>query len=303
MRWKNELNKSIKKYSNILIILSDPGGCNFLKPAVGYLNHLGKECTIILEGWAKKNINNLEASNESILNFKKFDCVFLTQQVDLKRMSRNLELAKKVGAYYFFSDAWSDIGKIFLKMNELKFFPKQIYVPDQMAKKIQKKSMQRNNLEEYIDFLKVFGNPYFESFQKKIKEIHLNNQEKKVKKQIFFISDPCGRLFGYTWKDSIIQAKIFRDKYYKDYKIIFRPHPKQTRKKVENFINSQNLKNIEVDDENLEFYFYTSQEIWGMTSVICMYAIKFKKNVRVFQPNRNQLGKFASNLYIDEFLL
>ena len=161
----------------------------------------------------------------------------------------------------------------------------------------------RNNLEEYIDFLKVFGNPYFESFQKKIKEIHLNNQEKKVKKQIFFISDPCGRLFGYTWKDSIIQAKIFRDKYYKDYKIIFRPHPKQTRKKVENFINSQNLKNIEVDDENLEFYFYTSQEIWGMTSVICMYAIKFKKNVRVFQPNRNQLGKFASNLYIDEFLL
>tara|TARA_B100000989_G_scaffold295924_1_gene278022 strand:- start:242 stop:1123 length:882 start_codon:yes stop_codon:yes gene_type:complete len=290
MKWKIKIKNLEKSYTRFFVFFSDPGGYNFLKPVIPLL---GSKTFCIFEGWASKINNNKDISFSNI-DLRKNDCIFLTQQTDIKKMRKNIKILKKYDTY-FFCDSWNEISTILNEFEKQNFYPKKIFVSDKFAKKIVLCSTNSIALKKRVY---VFGNPFFEIFKKKVKK----KFQEKTKKTIYFILDPETKNIGYTWKESISYALKLREYAYKNYKIIFRPHPKQEIFQLKSFLEENNVKNFEVTVDSLEYFFATSEEIWGITSVLCMFAIKLNKIVKLFQPNRNNLGKSLSNSLMDEYI-
>src|SRR5690606_19732642 len=104
-------------------------------------------------------------------------------------------------------------------------------------------------------------------------------------------------VLGFDWQSALDEAvKCFR-KDYQDSTLLIKPHPRQDVSDVKHYLNASEIpENVSlVEESEGEPFIALSDEIWGMTTVLLVVALKAGKPIKVFMPGRTEAGARESN--------
>jgi len=191
----------------------------------------------------------------------------------------------KVIAYL---DHWTNYKNRFFKNNEY-YFPDEIWVGDEKAYKIAKKTFN-------IKVKKI--NNYYLDYIKKEFECKFTKNKKLLKKtNILYVTEPTSKVKNNQWKlnkydyDEFSSLIFFLNKIkfiYKDFKIRLKTHPAENPKKY-NYILKKYNYNIQINKtSNLINEIKNSEVVVGCNTLALYLAIVAKKNVLCSIPTKQR---------------
>ena len=191
----------------------------------------------------------------------------------------------KVIAYL---DHWTNYKNRFFKNNEY-YFPDEIWVGDEKAYKIAKKTFN-------IKVKKI--NNYYLDYIKKEFECKFTKNKKLLKKtNILYVTEPTSKVKNNQWKlnkydyDEFSSLIFFLNKIkfiYKNFKIRLKTHPAENPKKY-NYILKKYNYNIQINKtSNLINEIKNSEVVVGCNTLALYLAIVAKKNVLCSIPTKQR---------------
>ena len=274
---------------SIILSASDPGGANAVLPLVQPLSKKF-DLHIILGGvgkgiFKKSGVKFIDGDRLGKMELGRLIAKFhpdlflagssFGHTVD----KRILGLLKGKAKTIYILDFWSNYWQRFSsnRIKDFKYLPDLICVMDDLAK--------REMIKEGFDskILKVTGNPYFDSFSKKV------GSRLEEKNRILFVSQPyssgekeVATNFGYNELSSLADIMAVL-KSFGSYKLVIRPHPKDNPKKFYKIIKEN--KNFSLDnDADAGLSIAKADIIVGMNSTMLLQAALAGKKVISYQP-------------------
>jgi hypothetical protein len=191
----------------------------------------------------------------------------------------------KVIAYL---DHWTNYKNRFFKNNEY-YFPDEIWVGDEKAYKIAKKTF---NIK-----VKKINNYYLDYIKKEFEYKFTKNKKLLKKTNILYVTEPTSKVKNNQWKlnkydyDEFSSLIFFLNKIkfiYKDFKIRLKTHPAENPKKY-NYILKKYNYNIQINKtSNLINEIKNSEVVVGCNTLALYLAIVAKKNVLCSIPTKQR---------------
>ena len=324
--------KYLKGFNNIVFYCSDPGAYGVLK-AVYEAKTEDKDVFWLLEGWAKENALVGDGLKVCFSDILKFDpdgtVVVIGGQIDCKKTIETFEKCKKHGIYsIFIFDHWANFSRQFFDPDSGKVsFPNKILLMDEIARNILLRDIQSINaslVSECRARISIVGHPYIDGEVEKLKNLK-KAEILKIKEKwnpegnylISFLSEPIQKAFGqdkdkkpalgfneFTVLDYL--SGFLRNKYPdKNIKVLVKPHPRENKGKLKEYLKKCfDLEWELAENATLREVIAVSDEIYGMTSLALILAMKAGKKVASLQPGRNNRArKEQNNPYIESILL
>lgn len=313
-------NKCIKG-ENFYFYAADPGAVSILEPIEKFFKKKDKKTHWFFEGWAANNI--YKENSDFLVQGKKFpqfnsskrSFLFMGQQTDYKLAnSRLLETLNQNLFTIFVSDHWKDISPNFCNNNKI-IIPDLIWVPDDVAHNFQKSNLRRLGVpdSEISKKLWVFGHPGIEKKINKINNIRCIEVD-TIRREyncdgsvIFMVLDPFEEAtkeeLGFDWKSSLKAAVNYLKANKPEASLLIKAHPRQNIDIIREFVDNLYYSNLKVvKHECIEPFVAVAEEVWGISSLVLIVALKLNKPIRVFVPNASPLGLLHINAHIYPFI-
>lgn len=326
LNWRDRIKDLVWCYDRIYFYSSDPGATAVLKPVYVEAQKQEKAAEWYVEGWSTHAYlpNAVYISDKNDFLKPEGDiarqAIIMGQQVNYQRAYKNLAYFKELGLEtIFISDHWKGIAKHF-KPSEKDgiVLPDCIYVPDQVAYDAQIQAFSEIGISEDIscDILKIFVHPGLEQSLERIKSYDKKQLEGfrhkyDVKKNLIVMMLDCIqdheiRYYGFNWKTAFEQAYAYlKEHYTPDTTLLIKPHPRQDEYDVSNYLQKycedDQLRLVEEKDG--ELFVAMADEIWGITTILLVVALKAGKTIKVFMPERTENGVKESNKHIEPYVI
>ena len=325
--YEQKIEKLILSYDKLYLYSADPGATAVLKPLHSIAQRKRKFVNWFVEGWAKgANLPAsvcLETDNFRMPQFASSSRVamFMGQQVEFDRAYNRLSQFKESGfETIFISDHWKEINKSFkLSDNHNLILPDLFLVPDELAYKIQKNSLEQlgaskvqisKMLRRFVHLGLINSIQKIESLKKADAKFIKDKYEIYDSERIIVMMLDCilpeeKKKIGFDWRTSLQLAIEHFSLNEPEAQLLVKPHPRQSRLDVENFVlsYSSNKKIKVVEEKDPEPFVLIANEVWGITSILLVLALKVDKPIKSFMPNRTELGKRESNEHIEPFVI
>ena len=251
-------------------------------------------------------------------------CVFLGSQTDFSATHRAIEFCRLHGLFcVFLFDHWCNYAEHFLntRTNEI-FLPNLICVPDEPAERgLREKLSLGLEQANKPPVIQAVGHPAIEAGVKRIQEIDPKQSQRtreslgaKDKKLYLFLLEPiCGdfslkredrEFLGYT--EYTILEYFLEHFCEDDAKLLLKPHPRQDVEDLKRFVDKRfGAREIDYQwtgEEPLESLIAVADEVFGITTVALIMAIKAGKPVWSLQVGRNERAKKFSNVHLESHL-
>ncbi|HDY87002.1 MAG TPA: hypothetical protein ENH82_02675 [bacterium] len=318
----------ITTFEKIHFYCVDPGAFAVLNPVYEAKKNDRVDIRWILDGWCrnnKKEISFIELStfeNSYRCKLNKDVCLVLGSQTSFKSTQDVIGYCRENGIYsIFLFDHWGNYLSHFYDYEKSKLYlPNKICVIDDVSKK-SLVSVLTPLLEDknYINNIVVVGHP---GVEKSVADIHNISKKEKVsirnkigagnKKVILFLSEPIEKDLdgksGLGYTEYSILTYFFNNFALYNAKVLIKPHPRQDIKALRSFLANE-INHMEIDYElaeglSLEEFIAVSDEVFGITTMALVIALKAGKKIKSIQVGRNEnanktLDKiFAGNLVI-----
>ena len=305
----------LSQYNLVFIYISDPGEYNLIKLALSILKKNKIKFHLICSHWAEKNIKEKYLSENDakkiFLNTtEKNTLLILGPKIHFEQTHNWIMMSKQkdIDSAFFFNH-WKHYNEHFPIENGKRIYSNYIFFPDKLAlDSFLKTNKNINSITSTFTQMEV--ERIFQSVKKKsLTKKTLFKKTFSSKKIILFLFDPepvNKKLYpGYNTVSTLRHLKKFIEQNFNDCFFIFRAHPRQDQKLVKNLLQKYLSKNNWIIDNKSDVsdLFHISKEIWGMTTVLLVAALKLKKKIISFQINRNRLGIELSNPYIEPFTI
>lgn len=270
------------------IVASDAGAAEILS---FFAKKNKNEYNYLLKGTAKKifkkNLGNFKTTSfkESLKKTKLYICGTGWQSdIHIEIIKATRFKGTKVIAYL---DHWTNYKKRFLK-NKKYYFPDEIWVGDEEAYKIAKKTF---NIK-----IKKKTNFYLTHIKKKIKDKFVEKKKLSKTINILYVTEPTSKvknklkLYKYDY-DEFSSLSFFLDKIkflYKNFKIRLKTHPSESLKKYDNILKKYDYNIKACSSENLLNEIKKSDIVVGCNTLALHIALEAKKDVLCSIPTKQK---------------
>lgn len=289
--WHNFL----RQFPKINLFTVDPGAyavAEILKPMIIDIGNYGGW---FAEGWSAMFNSELRGMRELLNELTADQALIIGSQVCYTQTHELIRLAKQKRAYSIFVfDHWKNYGQHFCP----DLMPDKIIVPDLKGKYDLLSSIGKN----YSERVDVLPHVSIEAGATRIKKM-------KCRKPgtIAFLLDPTVQSddLGYDWQSVLLLLPSVVERYAPNSKILIKPHPRQNHHEIINFIQllKTEKNNYNITELDTEILIACVDEVWGMTTIALITALKADKQIRSIQIGRNLKGIAASNYLIEPFLV
>jgi len=288
--------------SVVILSSSDPGGGNSIIPLVKTLEDNGHKVISVIGGKSRDiwKHNGCDYIDGDIFSDALIKNVFQEYKPDLIVCSTSvgLTIEKKITLHakkehiptLSVLDFWSNYWKRFSSPDKKDF----IYLTDHVCimDEVAKKEMIQDGFDENV--LYVTGNPHFDHFADGIESTSEDSE------RLLFISQPLSELenhdsfIGYGYDEIEVLSDIIGilQTINYNYKLVLRPHPKETPSKFDAFIGDRICISDEID---IKCDISLSGLIIGMSSSVLLQATVAGKKILSYQPNLKGDDPLVSN--------
>lgn len=323
--WREEVRNLVSRYDNIYFYSTDPGATAVIEPIYQESQKVGKANTWFVEGWAAHaylpKSQYISGNQEFFIanSSAQKQAVIMGQQVNFERAHSRLKHFKNSGVdTVFISDHWKNIAEIFAPPGTNEYIlPNHLFVPDNIAYDLQINSLTKHgiNKKDIENSLKII--PHI-GVGRSVEQIHSFTNESlrhlKVKYSargwIIVMMLDCiqgneKKYLGFDWKSALDQAISHFRAQYKTATLLIKPHPRQNLDEVQQYLahyHSDKLVRV-VQEPKGEPLVAIADEIWGMTTILLIVALRVGKPIKVFMPDRTLAGANESNAHIEPYLV
>ncbi len=324
-----ELTLLLAPYQNVFLYSVDPGSYAIMRPIYESLSREGKKGEWIVDGWCRNRIE-CEYPFMDWSSFREEDnqlkigrsCMVLGLQRDVKATHGAIQFCKEKGIdTVFLFDHWANCLPHFYCPDENKLYlPDKICVPDEKARKCvlsEIEAIWKNDL--YAENIFVVGHPAIEDSVAAIRSLATYEVEKMREKLghpdkriILFLLEPVEDDFGYNsdgspflgYNEYTILHHILSQVDLENVQLIIKPHPRQDLGKIGSFLKGYEHQQILLTvNEKLESLIAIADEVWGMTTIALIIALKAGKKIRSFQVGRNDRKENRLHPYFEDNLV
>ncbi|WP_417613206.1 hypothetical protein [Owenweeksia hongkongensis] len=311
----------LEAYDSVFFYTADPGASSALLPFHQVAKNSGKFRSWYVEGWAKyaylPDACPFSAQG-SWAQSKEKVAVFMGQQVDFDRAYQRIKLYKSLGAdVHFISDHWKDISQSFRPTPDQAYvLPDYLYVPDSAAYDKQVEWLEAHGIPRDIVQSTVvdFFHPGIERSLKLISDVSSEMRLELLSKysanrHVITMMLDCTtkhdrKVLGFNWETALTAAMDFFIEQYDDATLLVKPHPRQSKEEVLEFLSTRACPRVHmVEEDNPERFVAISDEIWGITTVLLVVALKAGRKIKVFMPERTPAGAAESNVHIEPYIV
>ena len=326
----DDIVKHFRGFKNVVFYCADPGAYAVLSiVAMAILEE--KHVQWCLKGWAAKNApvpGGLRADFPDILRAVSSETVVVIGgQRDFQKTVKVIKACRKKGFHtIFIFDHWANFSKHFYDTCENRvYLPDRILLMDELAKNILIRELRQ--LDPGIkcgEKVFIVDHPYIESRVESIRSIENGGIAVMRKKWnpdgrylISFLSEPIAQDFGCDENNapvlgfdeytvlSFLSGYLGKKFPVKKVKLLVKPPPRQDVHKLKEHLE----KNFELEwqlaeNSTLEEVIAVSDEVYGMTSLALILAMKAGKKITSVQVGRNDLARAEhSNPFFEAVLL
>ena len=323
MNWRDEIANLVACYDKIYFYTADPGATAILRVIYEQASAQNKAQSWFVEGWAAHAYlpNACSIENETRI-FSDDICaenttLIMGQQVNFERAYERLKYFRSLEIEtIFISDHWKSIERSFKPDETTKvILPHHFYVPDQIAYDVQMQNLTAHGISEneLKRVMEVFIHPGVEysleqvkSFSTKELKTKYNTSGETIVMMLDCIQDSEKERLGFDWKCALAQAvKHFQSSYPSNASLLVKPHPRQEPEIIQAHLKKyKSDKRIKMVTEPIgEPFVAMADEVWGITTILLIVALKAGKPIKVFMPNRTVLGKKESNAHIEPYVM
>lgn len=281
-------------HQSVLLYTVDPGACALVDGLSHVLQDTGRLGGWYAEGWTLQNHPQCRSVDElpSQLNEKR--TLLLGSQTNFPRTHYFLRVARQSGARTIFVfDHWKNYAAHFLP----DVLPDHIVVADETGCKALLKAIGG----EYASRVSILPHLGIEAAVRRIQSYTL-----RLSGVVAVLLDPTesSDQLGYDWRSVLheigLQARAMPDAVFH-----IKPHPRQNIQDVETLMHQEGMsaERFIVVDMNTEELIAAADEVWGMTTIALVAALRAGKSIKSIQTGRNTKGKAASNHIIEPFVI
>lgn len=317
---KKQLLKILKPWSHVNLYAVDPGATHFLIHLNALINEeYDNKITWYLEKWASQNFSFPNQSEQPVLDTistsRRNDVYILGPQRDYAMSQLVMSRCKDVGAgVIFFLDHWKNLSEHFVtKESNTLVLPDVVLCPDESARDKLKSDLEKMSLwkNEFEKIVRSFTHLAIEAACQSIRAIPNSTKTKlkqdlnKDQKVILALLEPEEEGVGYTWQSALSTMIQYRDTHFPTHHIWLKPHPAQDENELRAHCHRhyETVKNMTIVIGDVDPLIATADEVWGITTIALIKALKCNKNIMSFQVGATQKGCENSNPYIDPFVV
>ncbi|MDR7306034.1 hypothetical protein [Rhodoferax saidenbachensis] len=283
----------LEAHKNVLLYTVDPGAYALGMELSQLLQSAGHLQGWYAEGWSSNRRPKCLPIDELPLSLVPGSTLLLGSQTNFARTHHFTRLAKISGARSIFVfDHWKNYAEHF----QADALPDQIVVPDEMGKVF----LQLAIGMEHAGRISVLPHLGIDAAVERILA-----HKMRLPGNIVVLLDPTevSDELGYDWR-GVLQEVGQRAQAMPAVTFNIKPHPRQKPEEVQHFVDGLGLpgrlKLVDLDTEEL---IAAVDEVWGMTTIALVAALKAGKIIKSMQGGRNEKGKAASNHYLEPYLI
>ncbi len=319
---QKKISALVEPYESCSFYAVDPGTARVLDPIYKLAASQNKQTKWYADGWASQNLeyprhelNEIDAPKSKTSPRHAF---FMGQQTDFSACFSALQSAFAASfEIIFVSDHWKDITDSFFSQDSFQTnaLPHKLLVPDQYAYDLQFSGFKHKGLDEdqIRQFLQVFLHPGLEDLIEQAQKVETGSD--LVQKYdcgsnaIFLPLDPfepeTKNLYGYDWQLVLEMAYTIQSKDYPDNKILVKSHPRQDKAAAQRFIHNKfSDKNmVLVEEQNPAPFLQICSEVWGISSLLLIAALRLGKPIKSLMPNATPEGLKHCNPHLQPYLV
>lgn len=281
-------------HQSVLLYTVDPGACALVDGLIQILQDSGRLAGWYAEGWALQHHPQCLSVYELPAQLNEKTTLLLGSQTNFARTHHFLRVARQAGARTIFVfDHWKNYAAHFLP----DVLPDHIVVADEAGREALLKAIGRDHASR-ASILPHLG---IEAAVARIKAYSL-----RLQGVVAVLLDPTesSDQLGYDWK-SVVHEIGLRAQAMPDTIFHIKPHPRQCIQEVKAFLVREGMSadRFILVDINTEELIAAADEVWGMTTIALVAALKAGKPIKSIQTGRNAKGKAASNHIIEPFVI
>lgn len=279
---------------SVLLYTVDPGACALVEGLNQVLQSTGRLAGWYAEGWALQHHPQCLSIDAlpSQLNEKR--TLLLGSQTNFSRTHHFLRVARQAGARTIFVfDHWKNYASHFLP----DVLPDRIVVADETGCEALLEAIGG----EYASRVSILPHLGIEAAV-----IRIQANTLRLPGVVAVLLDPTesSDQLGYDWRSVLHEIGLLAHAI-PDTMFHIKPHPRQNIQEVIAFLQQEGMsaKRFILVDMNTEELIAAADEVWGMTTIALVAALRAGKSIKSIQTGRNAKGKAASNYIIEPFVI
>ena len=315
------IRECLDPYDSVFFYTADPGASSVLLPFHKVAKETEKFRAWYVDGWARYAYlpDACPFSDKAVCTANTGKtAVFMGQQVNFSRAYQRIQFFKSVGVdIHFISDHWKDISQSFRPTLKDDYeLPDCLYVPDAAAYKKQFEWLELHGVstDTIRSVLIEFFHPGIERSLKLISAVQEEKQRELLSKyaaseyvitmMLDCTTEHDKKVLGFDWKTALTSAIDLFSETYCNATLLVKPHPRQSKEEVEALLSIRGCPAVRMVDEDFpEQFVAISDEIWGITTVLLVVALKADRRIKVFMPQRTKAGAAESNVHIEPYVV
>ena len=278
--------EALAPFAKVHLYTVDPGAHAVAVELWPLLRQTGQAGSWIAEGWSADRAKNARPFAAIAQVARPGDLLLSGSQIGFARTRESFALARVAGAATgFVFDHWKNYREHF----EAAALPDLIVVPDPLGHRLLLEALGPAagplaiilpllSLEAAVDRVRNFG-----------------GAEPGLIALLLDPTEPAHGL-GYDWRSVLAAAAAEA----RGARLLVKPHPRQDAAVIGAAVAS--LGGVSLYDGDTEELIARAEQVWGMTTIALITALQAGKTIRSFQIGRNELGRIASNAYIEPFV-
>lgn len=330
MAWPNDCNflssEHIKAFAGLIgdlasvhIYEADPGGAASGAVISSLLSSLEKSGEIFRSGWAAEHHNQVsrvpaakDLENEQGLPTG----LILFPQVDFSNTYKVLSAAREAGAKTIFVfDHWKNFVKLFHDPAGGVHMPDCIVFPDDTGLGLFKNAWEKGSGSHHLDHCRLTVLCHF-AMEKlcwqvsSLRTEKVAEQEEKTMagkaKTVLIALDPTTREEGVGyWYGSVLGRMLeWALEKSPEANFLIKPHPRQLADDLKDHVSlwRENGLNAGIVNGDIVELLADADEVWGVTSMALISALRLGIPALSFQGGRNEDGAALSNPHLESIL-
>jgi hypothetical protein len=281
-------------HQSVLLYTVDPGACDLVEGLSQVLQDTGRLAAWYAEGWALQHHPQCLSVDALPGQLNEKRTLLLGSQTNFSRTHHFLRVARQAGARTIFVfDHWKNYAAHFLP----DVVPDYIVVADETGREALLEAIGR----EYVSRVSILPHLGIEAAVTRIQAYTL-----RLPGVVAVLLDPTesSEQLGYDWR-SVLHEIALRAHTMPDIIFHIKPHPRQSIQEVMVFLQQEGVSadRFVLVDMNTEELIAAADEVWGMTTIALVPALRAGKPIKSIQTGRNAKGKAASNHIIEPFVI
>jgi len=268
---------------------TDPGAHAIAVALWPLLRESGQAGSWVAEGWSAARAQGAEPFGAIAERVRPGDLLLSGSQTDFARTRESFAAARAAGgASGFVFDHWKNYSEHF----EGAPLPDLIVVPDALGLE----RLQAAVVPDAVARARILPLPSLEAAVDRVRSFA--GPESGL---VALLLDPTEAThdLGYDWRSILDAAAAEAGR--RCLHLLVKPHPRQDAAIVGAAVGRYG--GVALYEGDTEALIARAQEVWGMTSIALVTALKAGRPIRSFQIGRNERGRQASNAHIERFVV